>query len=224
MKQDKLELLVARKSPLGWVVFGGTSQDAHEPSRIWHLKYTTPVDLSDFWITEAMGVAVTPCLCVTDKLSQIEREEAKVIASSCQKAENRWVVSYPWKRDPALLLNNKSQARKKLEATERRLMKNTEHAKAYDKQIVEMSETAFARKFKPSVSVRVGEIQYNQFRHLPVEACSGEQLNVADDVSRGIPVRRLAERWQHGPKFLRLPENQWPQDASNNDKPKVEEE
>ena len=71
--------LVARKSPLGWVVFGGTSQDAHGTSRILHVKHTTPVDLSDFWTTEAMGVA--------DKLSQIEREEAKAIESSYQKAE-----------------------------------------------------------------------------------------------------------------------------------------
>ena len=35
------------------------------------------------------------------------------------------MVSYPWKRDPALLPDNKSQATKKLEATERRLMKKT---------------------------------------------------------------------------------------------------
>ena len=117
------------------------------------------------------------------------------------------------KRDPALLPDNKSEARKKLEASERRLIKNTEHAEAYDKLIVEISEMA---------SVRVGEIQTNtdpsQWKHIPGE------LNVADDVSRGIPVRSLAERWQHGPEFLRLPENQWPQDSSNNDQPEVEEE
>ena len=35
---------------------------------------------------------------------------------------------------------NKSQAMKKLEATERRLMKNPEHAQAYDKQMVEINE------------------------------------------------------------------------------------
>ena len=138
--------LVAHKSPLGWVVFGGTSQDAHDTSGILHVKYTTPEDLSDIWTVEAMGVAVTPCLCATDKLSQIEREEAKAIESSCQKAGNQWVVAYPWKRDPALLPDNKSQAREKLEATERGLMKNTEHAQAYDKQMVEMSEIAFSWK------------------------------------------------------------------------------
>ena len=138
--------LVARKCPLGWVVFGGTSQDAPEVSRTLHVKYTSPVDLTDFWTTEAMVVAITLCLCPANKLSQIEREEAKKIESSCQKNGSQWVVSYPWKRDPALLPDNKSQAIKKLEATERRLMKNPEHAQAYEKQMVEMNEITFSRK------------------------------------------------------------------------------
>ena len=67
--------VVARKSPLGWVIFGAAPQDAREANRIFHVKYTMPVvDLSDFWTTEAMGVAVTPCLCASDKRSQIERD------------------------------------------------------------------------------------------------------------------------------------------------------
>ena len=78
-----------------------------------------------------------------------------------------------------------------------------------------------ARKFKPFVSVRVGEIQSNtspaQWKYVPGE------LNVADDVSRGIAAQSLVERWQHGPKFLRLPENEWPQDPSTIHQPEVEE-
>ena len=91
-----------------------------------------------------------------------------------------------------------------------------------DSEIVLALIRSEARKFKPFVSVRIGKIQTNsdpsQWKHIPGE------LNVADDVSRGIPVRSLAERWQHGQKFLRLPEDQWPQDSSNNDQPEVEEE
>jgi len=125
--------VVARKSPLGWVIFGAAPQDAREVNRIFHVKYTIPVvDLSDFWTTEAIGVAVTPCLCASDKLSQIEREGVKIIERSCLKVENQWMVSYPWRRDPALLPDNKSQAIKKLEATERRLIKKAEHSQAYD--------------------------------------------------------------------------------------------
>ncbi|XP_068726417.1 uncharacterized protein [Montipora capricornis] len=91
-----------------------------------------------------------------------------------------------------------------------------------DSKIVLAWNRSEARRFKPFVSVRVGDIQTNtdpsQWKHIPGE------MNVTDHVSRGISVRNLVERWQHGPKFLRLPENEWPQDLSTNDQPKVEEE
>ena len=79
-----------------------------------------------------------------------------------------------------------------------------------------------ARRFKSFVSVRVGEIQDNsdpgQWRHIPGE------LNVADDVSRGTAVQSLADRWQSGPDFLRLPESEWPQDTPVADLTEVETE
>ena len=40
--------LVARHSPLGWVMFGATPGDARETNNILYVKYTTPEDLSDF--------------------------------------------------------------------------------------------------------------------------------------------------------------------------------
>lgn len=79
-----------------------------------------------------------------------------------------------------------------------------------------------SRRFKPFVSVRVGEIQDNsdpaEWRHIPGE------LNVADEVSRGISVKNLADRWQKGPSFLRLPESEWPQDATAADQRGVDRE
>ena len=79
-----------------------------------------------------------------------------------------------------------------------------------------------AREFKPFVSVRVAEIQSNsdpsQWRHVPGD------LNVADDVSRGIPAQRLIGRWKQGPEFLRLPEEEWPQENSTADLNEVEKE
>ena len=65
-----------------------------------------------------------------------------------------------------------------------------------------------SRSFKPFVSARVGEIQNNsdpsQWKHI-----FGEE-NVADDVLRGLHVQQLMGRWMSGPKFLKLPEKQWP--------------
>jgi len=73
------------------------------------------VNLSNFWTNEAMGVAVKPCLCTEHKLSQVEREEEKIMESSCQKVGKQWIVAYPWKRGPTLLPDSNSLAIKKLE-------------------------------------------------------------------------------------------------------------
>ena len=60
------------------------------------------------------------------------------------------------------------------------------------------------------MSARVGEIQNNsdpsQWKHIP------GIHNVADDVSRGITMQELNGRWKHGPEFLQLPEEKWPQE------------
>ena len=91
----------AGKSPLGWVVFGETSQDAYEKSQILRMKYTTPVDLSDFWTMETMGVAVTLVSALQTNLVRSRGGEG-----------HRKFLSESWKP---------MEARKKLEATERDL-------------------------------------------------------------------------------------------------------
>ena len=50
------------------------------------MKFSSPVDIADFWKTESMGVDVRPCACVAGKLSQIEREGVKIIEDSREKA------------------------------------------------------------------------------------------------------------------------------------------
>ena len=83
-----------------------------------------------------------------------------------------------------------------------------------DSQIVLAWIRGEVQKFKPFVSIRVGEIQSNSdpatWRYLP-----GEH-SVADDVSRGISAQNLTERWQKGPQFLSLPEHEWPTVPSPN--------
>ena len=64
--------LKARKSSLGWVVFGGKAEETPDASAILHVKYASPIDLTDFWTTESMGVAVKSCFCDPEKLTQIE--------------------------------------------------------------------------------------------------------------------------------------------------------
>ena len=68
--------LVARKSPLGWVIFGSNSDDAlPEAKQVLHVRLAEPIDLTDFWKTESMGVSVSPCTCGAAKMSTEECAE-----------------------------------------------------------------------------------------------------------------------------------------------------
>ena len=70
-------------------------------------------------------------------------------------------MKYPWKRDPAELPDNYSQVLKKLESTERRLLKNPEYADKYNQQIKEMEELNFAKKLtKTEINEWKGPVHY----------------------------------------------------------------
>ena len=85
----QVDSLLARKSPLGWVVFGSSVGQLYDvTTTVLHVRYPERVDLSDFWMTETMGVTVKPCTCDADKLSQSEREEKRAIEESAQKVRN----------------------------------------------------------------------------------------------------------------------------------------
>ena len=78
------------------------------------------------------------------------------------------------------------------------------------------------RTLKPFVSRRIGEIQDNvqpvQWRHIPTEH------NVANNISRGLPVAELSDRWENDPKFLFLPKENWPVDDAKPNPKEAEKE
>ena len=90
--------------------------------RVHHVRVAAPVEMSDFWKTEAMGVEANPCLCEGDKLTQAGR------------------------KIPCCLPHNKPLPIKCLESAERCLNKDPQHGVAYNKQMEEMKEIKLSRK------------------------------------------------------------------------------
>jgi hypothetical protein len=70
-----------------------------------------------------------------------------------------------------------------------------------------------SRRCKPFIAHRVGETHMHsnpqQWRHIPTKE------NPADLLSRGMRSANLIKRgmWWNGPKFLELPESEWPEDS-----------
>ena len=195
--------LVARHSPLGWVVFGEMPGNNGKTSQVHHVRFVAPVDLTDFWTTETMGVAVKPCCCEVGKLSQVERAEGKLIEDSCQKIGNRWLIPYPWKEDPKHLPDNKEQAVKKLEATERRLLKNPDHAKAYNQQMVEMEQLGFSRKLTEKEEREYdGPVHYVSHHEVLKHDSKSTPVRIVFNASSSFHGHKLNDYWMKGPDLL----------------------
>lgn len=131
--------LVARRSPLGWVIFGSSAEDVMpEIKQVSLVSLVPPVDSTDFWKTESMGVSVSRCTCEASRLPAQERDEMKIIEESAKLQGNKCIMKYTWKKDRSSLPDIYPKVRKKLETMERRLMKHPDNAASYDKQIKEM--------------------------------------------------------------------------------------
>ena len=199
--------IVARKSPLGWVLFGNKSGTATlaagVSTRVLHVKYTAPVDISEFWKTESMGVLVKPCVCEADKLSQVEREEKILIENSALKIGNQWMIPYHWKKDPRSLPDNRNQALKRLESTERRLSSNPEQARAYQKQMVEMEEMKFSRKLsKEEIKKYEGPVHYISHHAVIRPEKKSTPVRIVFNSSATYQGSRLNDYWKKGPDLL----------------------
>ena len=195
--------LVVRHSPLGWVIFGARPGEKHDAMHILHVKYAVPIDLTDFWTTESMGVNVKSCVCSADKVNQVERDEAKIIEDSCMKVGDQWLIPYPWKRDPNQLPDNKQLAVKRLESIERRLKQNPDHAQAYDNQIKEMHKMNFSRKLtEKEMKDYTGPVHYIPHHAVLRPDKKSTPVRIVFNSSSVFAGHRLNDYWFKGPDLL----------------------
>ena len=87
--------LIARNSPLGWVVFESPPGETSGKYKVFNIKFATPVKLTNFWTTESIGVEGKSCPCEPGELGQTECEEKLIIEKSCKKVGNQWLIPYP---------------------------------------------------------------------------------------------------------------------------------
>ena len=184
--------LVARQTQLGWVVFGG--KPGQSGAKVMNVQIVrNPVDLQDFWTTESMGVACP------DR----EAVEQKVIKENCQKKGQQWLVPYPWRKDPNGLPDNKVVVEKMLCATEKRLLKNEEHAKAYDQQIQEMVQMGFARKLTDGeIESYSGPVHYIPHHAVLRPDKKSTPIRIVFNSSSVYAGQCLNDYWIKGPDLL----------------------
>lgn len=136
-------------------------------------------------------------------MSQVEREERKIIEDSCRKVNNQWLIPYPWKKDPKLLLDNRIQAEKKLETLEKRLMMNPDHAKAYDQRMNEMVESKFSRKLsEKELKEYQGPVHYISHYAVVRPEKKSTPVRIVFNSSAVFKGHCLNDYWLKGPDLL----------------------
>ena len=193
----------ARRSPVGWVLFGTTLKDAVHTHTVLHVKLTGPVDLTDFWTVEADGLKSEFCHCQRSSLTHQEAVEEELIRSSARKVGKQWEIAYPWSKDPDLLPDNKIQAEKILSSTEKRLAKNPKHAEAYDKQIKEMEEMGFSRKLTADeINKYQGPVHYISHHAVVRPEKKSTPIRIVFNSSATFKGHCLNDYWHKGPDLL----------------------
>lgn len=194
--------LVARKSPLGWVVFGNPNRSM-DSIKVLHVKLASPIDLTDFWTSESMGVQSSSCRCEPSPLSRQERAEEQIIRESSRKVGKQWEISYPWRKDPNELPDNRAQAEKILCSTEKRLARNPDHAEAYGKQMTELVENGFARKLtEKEVTDYEGPIHYISHHAVLRPEKRSTPVRIVFNASASYHGHCLNDYWYKGPDLL----------------------
>ncbi|XP_068704062.1 uncharacterized protein [Montipora capricornis] len=112
-------------------------------------------------------------------------------------------MKYPWKIDTSSLpRNNYPQVRKKLVTIKCRLMKHTENAASYDKQIKEMKEMQFARKLTPKeIKEWKGPVHYIA-HHAVSRPEKSTPVRIVFNSSASYAGHALNDYWYKGPDFL----------------------
>ncbi|KAK3744933.1 hypothetical protein QZH41_007784 [Actinostola sp. cb2023] len=136
---------VAKKTKLGWFVIG--SDGMQNTSTVCSMSFMKPIDLEKFYQFETLGVQAPPdCSCLKSPWSLEDKRAMELMESSCEHQGNRYMISLPWKKDKALLPNNRVVAENRMRSLEKNLLKINEKAQMYDAAIMQYEEKGWARR------------------------------------------------------------------------------
>ena len=183
----------------------------YEAAQVHHVK---GVELDDFYNIENLGIECIPrcggCKCGKccpggKNYTLKEERELKLIESNLEydKQNKVWITSYPWIKDPINLPDNRKAALGKLMATERRLLKNTQHAEKYQRQIEDMVERGVARKLTTQeIQDYKGPVHYISHHDVLKADSKTPPVRIVLNSSANYMGHVLDEYWAKGPDLL----------------------
>ena len=125
--------------------------------------------IENFWKIEAIGI-----IDKDEVFTRDEQRAVEIFEKTTTFKNGRYEVELPFRDDAPLIANNYVNAKKQLESTERRLMKNEESKQQYEKAIDEYVDLGFAKELsmKEAQEVRWSKNAYYVPHHAVVRESS----------------------------------------------------
>ena len=197
---------IARRTPLGWTCVGRPEgkniPDAHTNFSMTTLFTTRRCDVDEinstmkkFWDIDSGGTFIQTTVLDTDEKAALQKAE-----NSFRFIDGRYEVGVPWKEDSHEMVNNHKMAMKRLQNTEKRLLKNSDVLKAYDEVIDQYLDKGYIRK------VPVSEKQPDSKWYLPHFAIlkpnkATTKIRIVFDASAKYEGTSLNDMIYSGPKL-----------------------
>ncbi|XP_068712869.1 uncharacterized protein [Montipora foliosa] len=171
-------------------------------------------NVEDFYNIENLGIECKPrcggCKCgrcpIGSKEYSIKEErELELIDKNLEYdyQDGRWIAEYPWIKNPSALPDNRRVAVATLISTEKRLLKNPQHAKIYDMQIKDMVARDVARKLsKKELNSYKGPIHYISHHEVLKPDSKSTPVRIVFNSSTNYMGHVLNEYWAKGPDLL----------------------
>jgi len=135
---------IARLTPLGWTCVGGQKTFEGHAANFNATFFVSSADqdlsttLQRFWEIESSGTEISKPIYTLE-----ETNATKQVKESLSFKGGRYEVSMPWKADRQDMPDNYNMAVKRLENTEKRLLKNKEVGEAYSNTIKDYIEKGY---------------------------------------------------------------------------------
>ena len=111
-----------------------------------------------------------------------------------------WTVTYPWKRDPKDLPDNKPTALAVLKSTEKRLLKNSARGELYKEQIQDMVTRGVARQLtKDELTSYMGPVQYINHHEVMRPDSSSTPCRIVFNFSANYRGHVMNDYWAKSP-------------------------
>ena len=142
---------IARLTPLGWTCIGNPEIRQHQThsvhfARTYHVRGGTELDelnctLKRFWETEHYGIENDVPI-----LTPKEKQAVNTVELGVKIIDGRYQIPIPWKAERVKLPDNYDMAVRRLECTEKRLLKNPDIAASYSSTINQYAQKGYIRK------------------------------------------------------------------------------